>query len=98
MFPTSSLAFAPSIDGTRIGVAGHSDGGETAAAMANAFVSEYLRGQRLTELTDFRARAERDLLNLSSVFGVRHPSYVRAQARVDPDPVHRSRALRGAAA
>ena len=27
-------AYAPSIDGSRIGVAGHSDGGETAAAMA----------------------------------------------------------------
>ena len=56
---------------------------ETAAVMANAFVSEYLRGQRLTELTDSRARAERELLNLSAVFGIRHPSYVGAQARVE---------------
>lgn len=55
---------------------------EFAAQMANAFVAEYIRGQRLTELSDSRAAAGRDLLNLSGVFGTKHPNYTRAEARV----------------
>lgn len=55
---------------------------EFSAEMANAFVSEYIRGQRLTELTDARAAAGRDLLSLSSVFGAKHPNITRAEARV----------------
>jgi len=55
---------------------------EFSADMANAFVSEYIRGQRLTELSDARAAAGRDLLNLSGVFGTKHPNYTRAEARV----------------
>lgn len=52
------------------------------AQMANAFVSEYIRGQRLTELSDARAAAGRDLLTLSGVFGTKHPNYVHAEARL----------------
>jgi uncharacterized protein involved in exopolysaccharide biosynthesis len=56
---------------------------ERAARLANAVALEYLRGQMLQQLADTQAGAERELTQLSSVYGVRHPSYVLARTRLD---------------
>jgi uncharacterized protein involved in exopolysaccharide biosynthesis len=56
---------------------------EQAATLANVVALEYLRGQMLQQLSDTVAAAERELTELSSVYGVRHPSYVLARTRLD---------------
>jgi uncharacterized protein involved in exopolysaccharide biosynthesis len=56
---------------------------ERAAKLANAVAMEYLRGQMLQQLSETEAAAERELAQLSSVYGVRHPSYVLARTRLD---------------
>jgi uncharacterized protein involved in exopolysaccharide biosynthesis len=56
---------------------------EQAATLANVVALEYLRGQMLQQLSDIEAAAERELTQLSSVYGVRHPSYVLARTRLD---------------
>ena len=56
---------------------------ERAPRLANAVALEYLRGQMLQQLADTQAAAERELTQLSSVYGVRHPSYVLARTRLD---------------
>jgi uncharacterized protein involved in exopolysaccharide biosynthesis len=56
---------------------------ERAARLANAVASEYHRGQMLQQLADTTAAAENELNELSSVYGVRHPSYVLARTRLD---------------
>jgi capsular polysaccharide biosynthesis protein len=55
---------------------------EQAATLANVVALEYLRGQMLQQLSDTQAAAERELTQLSSVYGVRHPSYVLARTRL----------------
>jgi len=72
--------------GTRsylISVAATAGDPERAAWLANAVASEYLRGQTLEQLADTQAAAERELTQLSSVYGVRHPSYILARTRLD---------------
>lgn len=66
-----------------ISVAATARNPERAARLANAVALEYFRGQMLQQLTDTRAAAERELAQLSSVYGVRHPSYVLARTRLD---------------
>jgi uncharacterized protein involved in exopolysaccharide biosynthesis len=56
---------------------------EQAATLANVVALEYLRGQMLQQLSDTQAAAERELAQLSSVYGIRHPSYVLARTRLD---------------
>jgi hypothetical protein len=56
---------------------------EQAATVANVVALEYLRGQMLQQLADTQAAAKRELTQLSSVYGVRHPSYVLARTRLD---------------
>lgn len=56
---------------------------ERAAKLANAVALEYLRGQMLQQLAETQASAERELTELSSVYGARHPSYVLARTRLD---------------
>jgi capsular polysaccharide biosynthesis protein len=56
---------------------------EQAATLANVVALEYLRGQMLQQLSDTQTATERELSQLSSVYGVRHPSYVLARARLD---------------
>jgi len=56
---------------------------ELSARLANAVALEYLRGQMLQQLADARAAAERDLAQLSSVYGVRHPNYVLGRRRLE---------------
>jgi uncharacterized protein involved in exopolysaccharide biosynthesis len=54
-----------------------------AATLANVVALEYLRGQMLQQLYDAQAAAERELSELSSVYGIRHPSYVLARTRLN---------------
>jgi uncharacterized protein involved in exopolysaccharide biosynthesis len=56
---------------------------EQAATLANAVAMEYLRGQRLQQLVDAQTAVERELAQLSSVYGVRHPNYVLARTRFE---------------
>jgi uncharacterized protein involved in exopolysaccharide biosynthesis len=56
---------------------------EQAVTLANVVALESLRGQMLQQLADTRAVAERELTQLSSVYGVRHPSYILARTRLD---------------
>jgi hypothetical protein len=55
----------------------------TGRQFANAVALEYLRGRMLPQLADTQAAADRELTQLSSVYGVRHPSYVLARTRLD---------------
>jgi uncharacterized protein involved in exopolysaccharide biosynthesis len=56
---------------------------ERAAMLANAVALEYLRGQMLQQLADAQAAVERELAQLSSVYGVRHPNYVLGRTRLE---------------
>jgi hypothetical protein len=56
---------------------------EQATTLANVVALEYLRGQLLQQLSDTQSAAERELTQLSSVYGVRHPSYVIARTKLD---------------
>jgi capsular polysaccharide biosynthesis protein len=55
---------------------------ERAAVLANAVALEYLRGQITQQLTEAQAAVERELAELSSVYGVRHPNYVLGRKRL----------------
>src|SRR5665213_1198920 len=46
-----------------------------AAILANAVAVEYFRGQMVEQLTDEQAAVSRELAQLSSVYGARHPNY-----------------------
>jgi capsular polysaccharide biosynthesis protein len=55
---------------------------ERAMILANAVALEYLRGQILQELANAHAAAERELAQLSSVYGAHHPNSVLGRARL----------------
>lgn len=52
---------------------------ESAATLANAVALEYLRGQALQQLT----RVERELIGSSSLYGPRHPTFVRTRTKLE---------------
>jgi len=56
---------------------------EWAAKLANAVALEYLRGQLLQQVSESYAAAEREMSDLSSVYGVHHPAYESARAKLD---------------
>jgi uncharacterized protein involved in exopolysaccharide biosynthesis len=56
---------------------------ERAAWLTNAVAFEYLRGQLLQQMTDAYAAVEREVAELSSVYGVRHPSYLSGRTRLE---------------
>lgn len=56
---------------------------ERAAGLANAVALEYLRGQMLQQLADAQAAVERELAQLASVYGVRHPNYVLGRTKLE---------------
>jgi hypothetical protein len=56
---------------------------ERAASLANAVALEYLRGQLLQQVTEAYAAAERELADLSSIYGALHPSYLNGQAKLE---------------
>ena len=56
---------------------------ELSARLANAVALEYLRGQMLQQLAEAHAAVERELAQVSSIYGVRHPNYVLARTRLE---------------
>jgi capsular polysaccharide biosynthesis protein len=54
---------------------------ERAAQLTNAVVFEYLRGQLMQQLGEAYAAVERDVAELSSLYGQRHPAYLSGQAK-----------------
>ena len=56
---------------------------ERAVLLANAVALEYLRGQMTQQLTEAQAVLERELAQLSSVYGARHPNYVLARKKLE---------------
>jgi uncharacterized protein involved in exopolysaccharide biosynthesis len=55
---------------------------ERSASLANAVALEYLRGQLLQQVAEAHAAAERELADLSSVYGALHPGYVNGRAKL----------------
>lgn len=56
---------------------------ERSANLANAVAVEYLRSQLLQQLTDAQVTAERNLNQIASVYGVRHPNYVNGRTNLE---------------
>jgi chromosome segregation ATPase len=54
-----------------------------AATLANSIAQEYLRGQLLNQLAEERSATQRELAQLSSVYGARHPNYVLEQSKFE---------------
>jgi uncharacterized protein involved in exopolysaccharide biosynthesis len=71
-----------------ISIAMTSENPEQAAALVNAIALEYLRSQMMQHLTDTQADTERELAGLSSVYGVRHPSYLQSRTRLEQLQTH----------
>jgi uncharacterized protein involved in exopolysaccharide biosynthesis len=66
-----------------ISVSVTSDDPERSASLANAVALEYLRGQLLQQVAEAYAAAERELADLSSIYGALHPSYLNGQAKLE---------------
>ena len=56
---------------------------EQTALLANAVALEYLRGQVLQQLTDADAALERELAQLSLVYGERYPGYILGRTKLE---------------
>jgi uncharacterized protein involved in exopolysaccharide biosynthesis len=56
---------------------------DRAARLANAVALEYLRGQLQQQLTDAYAAAERQMVDLSAIYGIRHPAYQSEQLKLE---------------
>jgi uncharacterized protein involved in exopolysaccharide biosynthesis len=56
---------------------------EQSAELANAVALEYLRSQMLQQINDAQAVVEREMAQLSSVYGERHPSYVLGRNKLE---------------
>jgi uncharacterized protein involved in exopolysaccharide biosynthesis len=54
-----------------------------AATLANAVALEYLRGQLLQQMTESYTAAERQMSEMSSVYGVRHPFYQSGETKLE---------------
>jgi uncharacterized protein involved in exopolysaccharide biosynthesis len=66
-----------------ISVATTSQNPDQAAKLANAVALEYLRGQMVQQLADTQGAVERELNQLSSIYGERHPNYILSRTRLD---------------
>jgi uncharacterized protein involved in exopolysaccharide biosynthesis len=64
---------------------------ERTALLANAVALEYLRSQVLQQLVDSQAAVERELAQLSLIYGERYPAYVLGRTKLE-----NMRAMRGA--
>ena len=56
---------------------------EWAAKLANAVALEYLRAQLLQQVNESYAAGEREMSEISSIYGVNHPTYQSEQAKLD---------------
>lgn len=66
-----------------IGVAYSARDPQTAARIANAFAIEYLRGERLKELSNQRGIAQSELLAVSEKLGALHPRRSQIESRIE---------------
>jgi capsular polysaccharide biosynthesis protein len=66
-----------------VAVAASADDPRTAAKLANAIAVEYLRTHALKGLAEERSAVENELMDASSVYGPRHPTYLRASTRLE---------------
>lgn len=55
---------------------------DRAALLANAIASEYLRAQALQQVGESYSAAEREMADLSAVYGPQHPAYVEGRAKL----------------
>jgi uncharacterized protein involved in exopolysaccharide biosynthesis len=53
------------------------------AKLANAVAIEYLRGQLMQQTVDAYAAVEREVAELSSIYGAHHPAYLNGQAKLE---------------
>ena len=63
---------------------------EQTALLPNAVALEYLRGQVLQQLVDSQAALERELAQLSLVYGERYPDYIVGRTKLENLRVMRS--------
>ena len=63
---------------------------EQTALLPNAVALEYLRGQVLQQLADLQAALERELAQLSLVYGERYPDYIVGRTKLENLRVMRS--------
>ncbi len=56
---------------------------QLAAKLANVVALEYLRGQLLQQVSDAYAAAEREMEEISAIYGVRHPVYQSEQTKLE---------------
>jgi uncharacterized protein involved in exopolysaccharide biosynthesis len=56
---------------------------QQSAKLANAVALEYLRGQLLQQATEAYATTEREVAQLSSVYGALHPSYLSGRSKLE---------------
>jgi len=54
-----------------------------AARIANTFVAEYLRDQKIRRISDRQTATQRSLTELTQTLGPKHPQVLRAQANLD---------------
>jgi uncharacterized protein involved in exopolysaccharide biosynthesis len=55
---------------------------ERAAQLVNTVVLEYLRGQQLQQLADTQRILERDVADMSVIYGAHHPRYIDAREKL----------------
>jgi len=65
-----------------ISVAINSSDPERAAQIVNAVVLEYIRGQQIQQLTELRKGIEREIADMSSIFGGQHPRSIDAREKL----------------
>ena len=56
---------------------------KSAAKLANAVAFEYLRGQLLQQATEAYAAGDREMTEISSLYGVHHPAYLSGQMKLE---------------
>jgi uncharacterized protein involved in exopolysaccharide biosynthesis len=66
-----------------ISVSATSNRPDDAAALANAVASDYLWRHTLQTMAEALAGAEREMAQVALIYGVRHPTYVRARSHVE---------------
>ena len=65
-----------------ISIAANWDDPATATRLANTMALEYLRTRAMQQIADARSAGTRELAELLSAYGVRHPNYTRALAKI----------------
>jgi uncharacterized protein involved in exopolysaccharide biosynthesis len=73
-----------------VSIEANADTPKQAALLSNAIAMEYLRNRLAQRHSEAQAAAEREMAQVSSTYGVRHPNYLRVQAtlkRIQEDSI-----------